>query len=324
MISLPRIAICLALCVYCGVDVVHAQTNAANVPAPPTAELRPFERFFGRWSVSGPYAGQEFTGITEVRPAVKGWYVEWINDVGAPGINRELRQLITWDRKQARYPIWRFETFDRQDDLEDGNVRFEGDTLVMEWKRERFIVQNRMVLDGDTLRMLSFGVNPTTLARRPVGALVGTRIPTGADASVPANAQDSAEIRAIIAADSLLNAATERGDSATLDRLFAPEFILVSGRGHVVTRKDNLRTLLAELDFDVMRAFDFQVELFGQSAVVVHKGESCGRRGDTPFTGAGEGMHIFVKRAGQWQVAATHEGRRRIPTQRCPAAIPPR
>jgi len=171
-----NISLCVVLLLSAVPGGLFAQTSADNAPPPPTAQLQPFYRFFGRWNVRGPYAGLEFKGVTEVKPAVKGWYVEWVNDVGAPGITRELRQFITWDRRQGRYRIWRFETLDRQEDLEDGSVRFEGDTLVMEWKRERFLAQNRMVIDGDTLRMLSFGVNPSTLARRPVGALVGTRI----------------------------------------------------------------------------------------------------------------------------------------------------
>ena len=68
-----------------------------------------------------------------------------------------------------------------------------------------------------------------------------------------------------------------------------------------------------------MRAYDFDVQLFAESAVVIHKAEMCGRRSGRGFAVGGETMHVFVKRAGQWQVVLTHEGRGRLPPVTCKA-----
>ena len=160
-----------------------AQTDPKNVPQPPTVELKKFDLFLGKYTVTSEYAGLKFSGTIEIKTAVKGWYVEWTNLVKSEGIDRELRMLMTWDKNAKKYRIWRFETLTPETQNE-GEVRFEGDELIMEWKGTKpdgspAIFRNRCAMKSkDELQMI------TESNRRPgnanvvrIGVTTGKRIP---------------------------------------------------------------------------------------------------------------------------------------------------
>ena len=149
-----------------------AQTDPKNVPQPPKAELNRFEPFLGKYAVTpSEYAGRKWTGTIEIKSAVKGWYIEWTNLVKTEGIDRELRMLMTWDKNANKYRIWRFETVDPSAQNE-GEVRFEGSELIMEWKGTKpdgspAIFSNRCAMKSkDELQMI------TESNRRPGNANV--------------------------------------------------------------------------------------------------------------------------------------------------------
>lgn len=161
---------------------LFAQTDPANVPRPPDAELSKFNRFFGRWAMRGPFAGIVWVGVTEIRSIAKGWYIEWVNDFVGDGIQRELRMIMGFDRHENRYRVWRFETTDRAPDMRDnGIVQFVGDTLVQQWTRRNaaggnIIVENRMFTWTDSLRMQTFLIDSAGAIPRLVGDLTGPRL----------------------------------------------------------------------------------------------------------------------------------------------------
>lgn len=141
------------------------QVDPDNPPAPPTERLAELQRFLGmyahtdqRWAGVGP-----FTGTLEVRPAVNGWYTEWIIDTHHRSIDRQLRMLVTWDHGLERYRVWRFETLPQQPPgTVEGSARFVGDTLVMEWegvpgpRGGTGTFRNRAYMDGpDALVIIS-------------------------------------------------------------------------------------------------------------------------------------------------------------------------
>lgn len=130
-----RLLIGVALIVgWCATEGPSAQTDPANVPRPPTAELVKLKPFLGLYEQTMQFAGLAFSGTLEVRPAVKGWYIEWVIDTHHEHkIDRQLRMLMTWDRKLGKYRIWRFATVDPEVGLE-GEVRFQGKELLMEWR----------------------------------------------------------------------------------------------------------------------------------------------------------------------------------------------
>lgn len=114
-----------------------SQTDAENPPEPPVERLAALHPFFGLYAHSdqhyanvGPWAG-----TLEVGPAVKGWYVEWVINTHHGPIDRQLRMIMTWDEELQRYRVWRFETTPQQPPgTVEGEARFVGDTLVMEWE----------------------------------------------------------------------------------------------------------------------------------------------------------------------------------------------
>jgi hypothetical protein len=141
-----------------------AQTDPDNVPQPPSTELARLSPFLGSYSVTSEYVDQEWFGSLDLRPAVKGWYVEWEINVHSGPIDRQLRMMITWDRDAEAYRIWRFETLPAAPaERFEGTGRFEGDEFVMEWNEptpwgEPGLFRNRLVLDDpDTLLIISEG-----------------------------------------------------------------------------------------------------------------------------------------------------------------------
>ena len=128
------VGITLILVVAGGKQTASAQMDPQNVPKPPTAELAKLRPFLGLYEQTMDFAGLAWSGTLEVSPAVKGWYVEWvINTHHEQKIDRQLRMLMTWDRRLHKYRVWRFSTVDAEEGNE-GEARFEGNELIMEWQ----------------------------------------------------------------------------------------------------------------------------------------------------------------------------------------------
>jgi hypothetical protein len=58
------------------------------------------------------YAGIKWTGTMEIKPIIKGWYVDWtiLTKSEDNKIDREYHMLVTFDTAMNKYRIWRFET----------------------------------------------------------------------------------------------------------------------------------------------------------------------------------------------------------------------
>jgi hypothetical protein len=124
----------LAVAIIVLAQPVWAQTDPANIPEPPTAEMMRLQPFLGSYTVSGQYLGMDWAGSLDLRPAVRGWYLEWEINVHSGPIDRQLRMMITWDAAVGHYRIWRFETappFPAA--TAEGTGRLENGEFVMEW-----------------------------------------------------------------------------------------------------------------------------------------------------------------------------------------------
>lgn len=90
----------------------YGQTNPNSIPKPPTAKLKIYEPFIGRYNMSSDYGGLKFNGTIEIKPVIKGWYIEQtILVISADSkIDREFRMMVTYDSVQSKYRVWRFET----------------------------------------------------------------------------------------------------------------------------------------------------------------------------------------------------------------------
>src|SRR5438128_5240527 len=116
--------------------VCFPQTDPKNVPQPPTAELRKFDPFLGKFKVSGEFANLPWSGTLELKPAIKGWYIEQVILIKTEGIDREFRILATWDKNVQKYRLWGFQTLPIMQD-NGGEIRFEGDEMITEWVSAR-------------------------------------------------------------------------------------------------------------------------------------------------------------------------------------------
>ena len=138
--------------------------TAANDPhrRKPTAELDQLRRYLGKYTTVMDRNGQQLPGTMEVKPAVGGWYVEWINYTKSEDgkIDSEIRSLITWDPALGHYRIWRFVQLTPQK-KNDGTARFEGDVFIQEFEFEtedkgRQILRNRITMPGhDEMRIVN-------------------------------------------------------------------------------------------------------------------------------------------------------------------------
>lgn len=153
-----------ALAVIAFAQGTQAQTDPSNIPQPPTDALVRFQPFLGTYTVTGNFAGQEWAGTLDVRPAVKGWYVEWEFNVHSGPIDRQLRLLMTWDAGAEQYRIWRFETLPPlPSGTAEGTGWFKGDEFVMEWAMpapdgEAGTIRNRVQMEAaDTLVIVTEG-----------------------------------------------------------------------------------------------------------------------------------------------------------------------
>lgn len=157
-------AILCLLAMTVAVAEARAQTDPENAPNPPVEQLGKLQPFVGLyvhtdqyWEGVGPWAG-----TLEVGPAVKGWYVEFVVNTHYETIDRQHRMIMTWDEVLQRYRVWRFNTLPPPPPGSvEGEARFVGDTLVMEWNMRspdgrRGTLRNRVFMNGpDELVIIS-------------------------------------------------------------------------------------------------------------------------------------------------------------------------
>ena len=113
-----------------------AQTNPNNIPKPPTDKLNIYEPFFGKYTMVSDYAGLKFNGTIEIKPVIKGWYVEQIILLRSQDnkIDREFHMMVTYDKKQNKYRVWRFETLPPVPENIEITLRTEGTDIILESK----------------------------------------------------------------------------------------------------------------------------------------------------------------------------------------------
>jgi ketosteroid isomerase-like protein len=113
----------------------------------------------------------------------------------------------------------------------------------------------------------SAGTLPARRARRP-----------------PDSRRDGGATKTIAALDTEYQAAVKRNDAATMDRILADDFILVTGRGKIYSKADLLRDARNELDrYEHQEDTDQTVRIWGDTAVVTAKLWEKGTENGKPF-----------------------------------------
>lgn len=125
-----------------------------------------------------------------------------------------------------------------------------------------------------------------------------------------AHADDVASTKAILRVEAQLLHAWETGDAATLRRDLDSSFTLVDSKGMVTDFAANV----AEVEkrdpvYTVFRNRDQTVRVYGDSAVVIGITRVEGSSGGSEFKAEFRFTDTWVKRDGQWKLAASHATR---------------
>lgn len=163
-----------------------AQIDRNNFPRQSLAELKKFNPYLGKYTVTCDWMGAKSTGTFEWKPAIKNWYLESTIQLQdeEKKMDRELRIMTTWDAELQKYRLWRFQTTPHSppDQLE-GEARFVNDELVQEWKfkdeKGEFIFRNRLKMTSpDKLLIISEEEEGEPKKIKQIGVTIGTRIAT--------------------------------------------------------------------------------------------------------------------------------------------------
>ncbi|MEW6211722.1 MAG: nuclear transport factor 2 family protein [Acidobacteriota bacterium] len=134
--------------------------------------------------------------------------------------------------------------------------------------------------------------------------IAASSITTGQTSGKRASQNGDAEqaIRQLVS--ELVNAQL-KGDTATLDRIWADDFTFTNSSGEVQTKAQRLTEIKSgELKFVSMSIDDVQVRVYGDAAVVTSRGTVKGQRRGQDLTGQSRGTSVYVKKQGRWQVVA--------------------
>jgi hypothetical protein len=104
----------------------------------------------------------------------------------------------------------------------------------------------------------------------------------------------------LIDMDKAWTAAELKGDKAAAGKFVAEDFRGTTAEGAVQNKADYLKGLAATPD-DMDMADDYNVRVFGDTAIMTHRGTVTGKN---PIVY--RSTHVWVKRGGKWQIVAHH------------------
>jgi ketosteroid isomerase-like protein len=116
--------------------------------------------------------------------------------------------------------------------------------------------------------------------------------------------------RELLQAETALCQAFEAGDAKVLRHALTADFTLVDSHGKVTNLEQNLAEVAAREPFyEEFRNHDQQVRLYGDAALIVGITSIRGRAGGEPFAANFRYTDTWVRRDGQWLLAASHASR---------------
>lgn len=178
---MSRIFLSVLLLILVGAFSATAQIDPNKVAKPPAAELKKFEPFLGKYTLMSDYEGLKFSGTLEIKPVIKGWYIERIilvkNDDGR--IDREFHSFITFDTSLKSYRVWRFET--EQPRNNEASGRFEGNEFIEELEGKardgsKEIFRNRYTMPNKNEVRIVTELQDATGKITPIGVTIAKRV----------------------------------------------------------------------------------------------------------------------------------------------------
>jgi hypothetical protein len=101
------------------------------------------------------------------------------------------------------------------------------------------------------------------------------------------------------------NSAWLENDSATVDRLMAPEYVYVAPNGQILDRRAILGVILSP-SYKIHRATwtELQIKVFGNdAAVILDRLQGAGTFNGETFTDDNRCARVCIRRNGAWQIA---------------------
>jgi ketosteroid isomerase-like protein len=114
------------------------------------------------------------------------------------------------------------------------------------------------------------------------------------------NAQAKQQVRELCNA---LNQALLKADIATLDKIFADEFIIVRPNGMVANKAVAIKDVESgKTKFESIEQLDSTVHIYGNTGVMTTLEKTSAQIGGHPVSGQARNTYVCVKRDGRWQV----------------------
>ncbi len=113
----------------------------------------------------------------------------------------------------------------------------------------------------------------------------------------------TSDVEALIAnLDNEYQAAVERNDAATMDRILADDFVLIGSRGKVFTKGDLLEEARSgRVQYEFQRESEQTVRVWGDTAVITALLRAKGTEDGTPFDYKLWFSDTYVRMPGGWR-----------------------
>ena len=105
------------------------------------------------------------------------------------------------------------------------------------------------------------------------------------------------------------NEAYRRKDVPVLNRILADDIIIIYGDGTRATKSEDIASIGVDEQVESSTLDDFQVKLYGDTAVVMSRVTSSGLRQGKHFNAQFRYLDVYRKREGRWQCVITQNTR---------------
>ncbi len=124
------------------------------------------------------------------------------------------------------------------------------------------------------------------------------------------HAQESAEVKAVLAAERDLALIYQKGDADGIARVVTEDYTLINSRGKISTRADDIAEAQAkDPAYEIFENSDMKARVHGTTAIVTGITRAKGVSDGKPFDARFLFTDTFIKDQGRWRLAAGHVSR---------------
>ena len=117
--------------------------------------------------------------------------------------------------------------------------------------------------------------------------------------------QQAALIQEVQGVEQAWGEAHRQLDVATLERLMADDYFVIRSDGSVAGKEEDLASYqTGESHWQLAEGDEYDVRIYGQTAVVCGRWQARGVNASQPFDYAARFLSVYVKRDGRWQMVA--------------------